>query len=234
MTFIDAAIAHFETVQDTLRLSPVLRRGGALLFLLLVGGFQSHFFPEVAKTPFYLIALIPIAFLETLPVAIGFSVVAALISLAADLRANFASAILIYPYWSAVARLIGFMLISTAISLAVRENRALHAAQAALQDKARELESKNRALEDSLHEVNRLQAELIAKERHAAVAEAAQTATYQMERPLMSISVFSEELLRLSEADAPVHPLAEKISERVEDIERIIQSVRDARKAQEA
>ena len=34
--------------------------------------------------------------------------------------------------------------------------------------------------------------------RAAAVAEAAQTATYEMERPLMSISVFNEELLRLA------------------------------------
>ena len=54
-----------------------------------------------------------------------------------------------------------------------------------------------------------------------------------MERPLMSISVFNEELLRLAEPDAPVHPLAEKISERLEDIERILKGVREARKGKE-
>ena len=72
------------------------------------------------------------------------------------------------------------------------------------------------------------------KEREAAVAEAAQTATYEMERPLMSISVFNEELLRLAEPNAPVHPLAEKISERLEDIERILKGVREARKGKQA
>ncbi|HTX52489.1 MAG TPA: hypothetical protein VMD08_03725 [Candidatus Baltobacteraceae bacterium] len=234
MSFIDAAIVHFETVQKALRLSPNLRRGGALLFLLLVGGFQSHLWPQVAKTPFYLIALIPIAFLDTLPVAIAFSVIAAFISLGADIRADFGSASLVYPYWSALARLIGFLLISTAVSIAVRENRELHLSQQALQENARELELKNHALQESLEEVHRLQATLIAKERQAAVAEAAQTATYEMERPLMSISVFSEELLRLSEPDAPVHPIAEKISERVEDIERIMKNIREARKGKEA
>jgi hypothetical protein len=46
----------------------------------------------------------------------------------------------------------------------------------------------------------------------------------------MSMSVFSEELLRLAGPDENIHPLAEKISERVEDMERILKGVRDARK----
>ena len=91
----------------------------------------------------------------------------------------------------------------------------------------------NRALEESMRELHRLQETLAAKERRVVVAEAAQEATYEIERPLMSMSVFSEELLRLAEPDATIHPLAEKISERVEDMERILKGVREARKAAE-
>ena len=229
MSLLDAAIVHFDRVQRTLRLSPRLRRAGGVLFLLLVGGFQSHMLPALAKTPFYLIALIPLAFLEPPPIAAAFAVLAAVISLGADLRTDFASATLVFPYWSALARLIGFGLITTAISLAVRENGRLRLSEQALQEQARELEAKNRALEESLRELHKLQEVLIAKERQAAIAEAAQIATYEMQRPLMSISAFSEELQRMAAPDAPVHPIAEKISERVEDIERILKGVRDAR-----
>jgi signal transduction histidine kinase len=232
MALLDAAIVHFDRVQRTLRLSPRLRRTGGILFLLLVGGFQSHMLPALAKTPFYLIPLIPLAFLEPLPIAAAFAGLAAMISLGADLRADFSSATLVFPYWSALARLIGFGLITTAISLAVRENGRLRRSEQALQDQARELEAKNRALEESMRELHKLQEVLIAKERQAAIAEAAQRATYELQRPLMSISAFSEELQRLAPPDAPVQPIAEKISERVEDIERILQGVRDAREGQ--
>jgi len=229
MPLLDAAIAHFDRVQRTLRLSPRLRRAGGILFLLLVGGFQSHLLPELAKTPFYLIALIPLAFLEPPPIAAAFAGLAAVISLGADLRADFARAALVFPYWSALARLIGFGLITTAISLAVRENGRLRRSEQVLQDQARELAAKNRALEASVRELQTLQEALIATERQAAIAEAAQAATYELQRPLMSISAFSEELQRLAVPDAPVQPIAEKISERVEDIERILKGVRDAR-----
>ena len=229
MSLLDAAIAHFDGVQRTLRLSPRLRRAGGILFLLLVGGFQSHMLPALAKTPFYLIALIPLAFLEPPLIAAAFAGLAAVISLGADLRADFARAALVFPYWSALARLIGFGLITTAISLAVRENGRLRRSEQVLQDQARELAAKNRALEASVRELQTLQEALIATERQAAIAEAAQAATYELQRPLMSISAFSEELRRLAVPDAPVQPIAEKISERVEDIERILKGVRDAR-----
>jgi len=176
-----------------------------------------------------LIALIPLAFLEPPLIAAAFAGLATLVSLGADLRADFARAALVFPYWSALARLIGFGLITTAISLAVRENGRLRRSERALQDQARELAAKNRALEESLHELQTLQEVLIAKERQAAIAEAAQAATYEMQRPLMSISAFSEELQRLAAPDAPIQPIAERISERVEDIERILKGVRDAR-----
>jgi signal transduction histidine kinase len=129
--------------------------------------------------------------------------------------------------------LIGFGLITTAISLAVGESGRLRLSERALHEKVRELEATNRALEESMRELRRLQETLAAKERRVVVAEAAQEATYEIERPLMSMSVFSEELLRLAEPNETIHPLAEKISERVEDMERILNGVREARKAAE-
>ena len=95
--------------------------------------------------------------------------------------------------------MIGFGLVTTAISLAVGEHGQLRLSERALQEKVRELEEMNRALGESMRELRRLQETLAAKERRAVVAEAAQEATYEIERPLMSMSVFSEELLRLAE-----------------------------------
>jgi signal transduction histidine kinase len=230
MPLLDAAISHFETVQRALRLSPPLRRAGGVAFLLLVGCFQYLALPQLAKTPLYLLALIPIAFLEPLPIATAFSVLAAVISLGAEVLADPGCVALVFPYWSALARLIGFGLVTTAISLAVGEHDRLRLSERALQEKVRELEQANRALEASMRELHRLQDVLAAKERRVVVAEAAQAATYEIERPLMSMSVFSEELLRLAGPDENIHPLAEKISERVEDMERILKGVRDARK----
>jgi len=230
MPLLDAAITHFERVQRALRLSPLLRRAGGVAFLLLVGCFQYLALPQVAKSPFYLVPLIPIAFLEPLPISIAFSALAAAISLGADVLADPGCAVLVFPYWSALARFIGFGLITTAISLAVGESGRLRLSERALQEKVRELEEMNRALGASMWELHRLQETLAAKERRAVVAEAAQAAAYEIERPLMSISVFSEELLRLAEPNENIHPLAEKISERVEDMERILKGVREARK----
>jgi signal transduction histidine kinase len=230
MPLLDAAITHFETVQRALRLSPFLRRAGGVAFLLLVGCFQYLALPQLAKAPFYLFPLIPIAFLEPLPISIAFSVLAAAISLGADVLADPGGALLVLPYWSALARLIGFGLITTAISLAVGESSRLRLSERTLQEKVREMEETNRALGESMRELRRLQETLAAKERRVIVAEAAQAAAYEIERPLMSMSVFSEELLRLAEPDANIHPLAEKISERVEDMERILKGVREARK----
>jgi hypothetical protein len=231
MPLLDAAITHFETVQRGLRLSPLLRRAGAVAFLFLVGCFQYLALPQLAKTPFYLLPLIPIAFLEPLTISVAFSVLATAISLGADVLADPGGAVMVFPYWSALARLIGFGLITTAISLAVGESARLRLAERALQEKVRELEETNRALGESMRELHKLHETLAAKERRVVVAEAAQVATYEIERPLMSMSVFSEELLRLAEPNENIHPLAEKISERVEDMERILKGVREARKA---
>ena len=140
MPLLDAAINHFETVQRALRLSPPLRRAGGVAFLLLVGCFQYLALPQLAKSPFYLLALIPIAFLEPLPIATAFSVLAAAISFGAEVLADPGCAALVFPYWSALARLIGFGLVTTAISMAVGEHGRLRLSERALQEKVRELE----------------------------------------------------------------------------------------------
>ena len=106
MALVNAAISHFETVERRLHLSSRLRRLGAALFLLLVGWFDYLTPPELTWTPVYLLALIPIAFLEPVPVCLVFSLLAAVIYFAADVLSNPGSIHLIFPYWTAFARLI--------------------------------------------------------------------------------------------------------------------------------
>lgn len=160
----------------------------------------------------------------------AFSVLAAIIYFGADVLTHPGTAKLVYPYWTAFARLISFSLISTAISLLVGEKRRLRLSEQALQEKARELEEKNRALEETLRALNKLQEEIVAKERQAATAEAINAATYEMERPLTSISFHVEDLLRSVEPHEDIHPLVEKIAERIGDMERILENIRGLRK----
>jgi signal transduction histidine kinase len=102
------------------------------------------------------------------------------------------------------------------------------------------LEEKNQRIEKTLRTVTRLQEELLARERQNAIAEAISTAVYEMERPLASVSIYVEEVVRLMtgahEAENlhlvldAIQPLAEKLAERVRDMERIIEDVRSLRK----
>lgn len=240
MEFPNAAIAYFEDLQRKLGLSPRLRRMGGVLFLLLVGWLDYVTPPEVATTPFYLLSLIPIAFLEPVPICVAFSLLAAVIYFGADVLSNPGTVKLIYPYWSAFARLISFGLISSTISLFVGERRRLLLSERALQDKAQELEEKNRALGESLRELKRLQHELVEKERRTAVLQVINSATHEMERPLASISVYAEEILRLMkrnpEDEDPrllldeIQPLVEKVQERTLDMEAILKQAREFRK----
>jgi signal transduction histidine kinase len=230
MDLLNAAIAHFENLQRKLGFSPRLRRMGGVLLLLLVGCFDYVTPPELASTPFYLLALMPIAFLEPVPICLAFSLLAAVIYFGADVLSNPGTVKLIYPYWTAFAILISFSLISSAISLLVGERRRLRLSDQALQDKARELEEKNRALEETLRALNKLQEEIVAHERRAAIAETINSATYEIERPLISISVHVEDLLRSVESHEDIHPLVEKIAERVGDMEGILKNIRHLRK----
>lgn len=242
MSWLNAAIAYFENLQSKLGFSPRVRRLGGIIFLLLVGWFDYITPPELASTPFYLLALIPIAFLESIPVCLAFSVLAAAIYFGADVLTNPGTVKLVYPYWTALARLISFGLISSAISLLVGERRRLRFSQQALHHKARELEKKNRALEQSLQELKRLQEELVKKERWEAILITINSATHEMEPPLVSISVYAEELLRVTERNPKdeesnllldeIRPLVEKVQERTLDMERILKSIRDLRKGE--
>jgi signal transduction histidine kinase len=230
MPLLNVAIAHFQNLQRKLGLSPRLRRMGGIVFLLLVGWFDYITPPELASAPFYLFALIPIAFLEPVPVCLAFSTLAAVIYFGADILTNPGTAKLIYPYWTALARLISFGLISSTISLLVGERRRLLLSEQVLHEKAQELQDKNQALEQNLRELKRLQEELVAKERWAATAEAISSATYEIEKPLVSLSVHAEDLLRSVEGHEGIHPLVEKIAERVGDMEGILKNIRELRR----
>ena len=103
-----------------------------------------------------------------------------------------------------------------------------------------EREEKTRTLEKILQELKKLQEDVVTKERRAAIAQTIHTATHEMERPLASLSVYVEELLRFVRRDQggneaqllleEIRPMLEKIQERTQNMEAILQEIRDFRK----
>ena len=220
---------------------PRARRQTVWLFLFLTAGWVNYVTgPEIASAPFYILILVSLALVEPWGACLGYSILAACVCLTVDLYTTPARASLVFPYWAAASRLLGFALSSIAISLLVAERRRLQQSERALQDRGKELEEKNRRIEEALRTVTRLQGELLTRERQNAIAEAISTAVYEMERPLASASIYVEEVVRLMarvhEADNlhlvldEIQPLAEKLAERVRDMERIIEDIRSLRK----
>lgn len=211
--------------------SPTLRRLGAVLLLLLVGVFDYLTGPEIAAAPFYLAVLLIVAALEPWWICLAYSGMAAAFLLTADLLWMPGSITLIYPYWRAAARFLSFALISATISLLLAEKKRLRHSELTLQEKTEALTETNRTLEETLREVQRLQDELLTAERQAAVAETIYAATYEMERPLVSLSIYVDELLRKVGKDEEIAPLLEKVGERVGDMERVLREIRACRSA---
>lgn len=225
-------VTPLENLQLKLGTSAGLRRVGAFLLLLLVGWFDYITGPEIAFAPFYILVLLGVGFFEPWGICLAYSGLAALIFLGADLLWDPASAKLVYPYWRAFARLFSFALISSTISLLVTERRRLRLAEQVLQEKAQELEERNRTLGETLRELKRLQGDLVARERQAAIAETVYSTTYEMERPLVSISIYADELLQKVHKDEEIYPLLEKIGERIQDMEGVLKSIRDLRRGE--
>ena len=216
-------------------------RQAVWIILLLAAGWVDYITgPEVASAPFYIFILVSLAIVEPWGACLGYSFLAACIYLTVDLYTTPARAALVFPYWDATSRFLGFALISIAISLLVAERRRLQQTERMLQDRGKELEEKNRRIEEALRTVTRLQEERLTRERQNAIAEAISTAAYEMERPLASASIYVEDVVRLmarahEEEDLhlvldEIQPLAEKLAERVRDMERIIEDVRSLRK----
>lgn len=225
-------MASVKALEEKLANSPGLRRVGSVLLLVFIGWLDYFTGPEIAVAPLYILSLLPIAFFERLWICLMYSVLAALIYLGADLFTRPDTLALIYPYWRAFARFFSFALISSTISQLLGERRRLRDSERSLLEKARESEEKNRYLGELLGQVKRLQEELLAKERRAAIAETVHLATYEMERPLVSISVHVEDLLRWVKPHEDIYPLVEKIGERVRDMEGILKNIRDVRKVE--
>lgn len=237
-------MAPFLTTLESLetRIPPGRRRAVGLLLLFVAGWLDYITGPEIASAPFYILVLFPLAFFETPWICLGFSIIAAMIYLGVDLLSKPGAVTLVYPYWQATARFLSFALISTITSRLVGEQRRLHLSEQALQEKAAELAEKNRRLEDALEELRRLHADLLARERQAGIAEAIFSTTYEIERPLASVSVYTEELLRLAQRAqtneeplmilAEIQPLLEKLGERTQNMEAILQGIRELRKTE--
>ncbi|HSD51578.1 MAG TPA: hypothetical protein VLG48_09230 [Candidatus Methylomirabilis sp.] len=219
--------------------SPTLRRTLALLLILAVGSLD-HFAPtELATDPFYIPILVIIALYESWGMCLAYSLLAALIHLAATLYSSPDTVTLIYPYWRATARLISFALISVTVSMVVTERRRLRLSEERLREKTQDLEEKNRTLEKILQELKRLQEDVVTNEQRAAVTQTIHLATHEMERPLASLSVYVEELLRMVQRDQEgeeaqlvleeIRPMLDKIQERTQNMEAILQQIRDFR-----
>lgn len=221
-------------------LSLGLRRIVALLLILAIGSLDYFAPMELATDPFYIPILVIIALYESWGMCLAYSLLAALIHLAATLYSSPDSVTLIYPYWRATARLISLSLISVTLSQFVAERKRLHLSEDRVREKTQELEEKNQTLEKILQELKRLQEDVVTKERRAAIAQTIHLATHEMERPLASLSVYVEELLRLVRRDQggeeaqlvleEVRPMLDKIQERTQNMEAILQQIRDFRK----
>ncbi len=218
-----------------------LRRVCSLLLILVAGWIDYATGPDLASAPFYVPVLLLLALVEAWPVCLAYSVLAAAIYLSVDLLSVPGSAHLIYPYWKAFARFVSFALISVMVTLLTGEHRRLRESERVLREQALELEARNRRLEETLSEIKRLQADLLRKERQAALAEAIYVATSEIERPLASVGVYAEELARLIQRSRrsqvelvldEMEPLVQKLSERSGNMESILQSIRDLRKAE--
>jgi hypothetical protein len=237
---VPLVIATLETPDTHILRSPGARRLAAAFGLLAAGGLDYVTGPAVASAPFYIFILVGLAFYESFAVCLAYSFLAAGISLASDLLGEPTKAALVYPYWAACARLIGFALISGAIALLVQERKRLRESERALLEKTQELQAKHRRVEETLREVMRLQENLVARDRQAAIGDTIYAATYELEQPLASASVYIEEATRLieraSSADNPqlvldqVLPLLEKLENRIRNIERILREIRGLHK----
>ena len=211
--------------------TPSVRRIGAVLLLLLVAVFDYITGPEIAAAPFYIAVLLIVAAFEPWWICLAYSGMAAAFLLTAELLWTPGSVTLIYPYWQAAAQFLSFALISWAGSQLLAERRRLRHSEQAVQEKVDALAETNRTLEDTLREVQRLQDELQTKEGQAAAAETVYTAISEMERPLVSLSIYVDELLRKVEKDGEVTPLLEKVAERVGDMERVLREIKTSRAA---
>jgi signal transduction histidine kinase len=229
-----------EDLASRSALSPGLRRIVAFLLILAIG-FLDYIAPtNLATDPFYIPILVILALYESWAICLGFSLLAALIHLGVTLSSAPDTVRLIYPYWQATARLIGFSLISVTVSLLVAERRRLRLLEESLREKSQELEEKNRTLEKILQELKKLQDDVVTKERRAAIAQTIHAATHEMERPLASLSVYVDELLRFVRRDhkgtaaqlllEEIQPMVEKIHERTQNMETILEQIRDFRK----
>jgi signal transduction histidine kinase len=220
-------------ILEILRTSPGLRRWAAFLLLVLVGWFDYVTGPEIAVAPFYILVLVGIGFLEPWGICLAYSGLAALVYLMADLFWDPTRAPLVFPYWRAVARLFSFSLISSTVSLLVSERKRLQLSQRTLEERGAELTEKNRSLEEALRELKRLQGDLVAKERQAAVFETVSSAMYEIEKPLVSISIYIEQLLQEISKDEGFYPVLDKIGERVKDMEEILVHIKHVRRKEQ-
>jgi hypothetical protein len=236
----DVVVGLNSDLVPRIALRTLFRHAGWILLLAGMGWLDYVTGRELADSPFYILVLLPISLLESWVVCLAYSILAAVIFLGVDLVSMSGTDSLIYSSWGAFARLISFALVSITMCRLLAGRRRLQHSEQRLREKSNELEAQNGKLEVTLGEVKRLQGDLVAEERRLAVAEAISDAAYQIERPLVSASVYVEELRRLLpriEAGQDPHlvmdemqPLLEKLGERTAAMDQTLEEIRKLRK----
>ena len=165
-----------------------------------------------------------------------FAGVASLLYVGVTLLPPEVTAALKYPYWEAIAHWISFNLIAVTTALLVGERRQLHAYEKALADIAQEAAEKQRAVEQARAERDRLQHDLAGADRQLAAAAAIAETTSDLDRPVISLTIYSKELLETVRAHEQIPPvvktLATELADGVRTVVGLVEQLRALRKEQ--
>jgi CheY-like chemotaxis protein len=102
-----------------------------------------------------------------------------------------------------------------------------------LRKDAQDLQEMNLTLEETLVAFRRLQHDLVAGARRAAMIEAFSAAARQMRRPLMSMSLYVDQVLRRGQEYKTIYPLVEKMAERIHDMQVVLKDIKTQYKWEE-
>ena len=228
-------MAELEKVQEALRTAPRVRRVGSLLLLLGVG-WLDYATPLITLVPFYIAVLLAIALFEPAGLCLLFAGVASLLYVGVTLLSPEVTAALKYPYWEAIAHWISFSLIAVTTALLVGERRQLHVYEKALAEVAQEAAEKQRAVEQARAERDRLQHDLAGADRQLAAAAAIAETTTDLERPVISLTIYAKELLETVRAHEQIPPvvttLATELADGVRTVVGLVEQLRSLRKEQ--
>ncbi len=216
-------MAELEKAQEALRTAPRVRRVGSLLLLIGVG-WLDYATPLITLVPFYIAVLLAIALFEPVGLCLLFAGVASLLYVGVTLLSPEVTAALKYPYWEAIAHWFSFSLIAVTTALLVGERRQLHVYEKALAEVAQNAAAKQRAVEQAREERDRLQHDLAGADRQFAAAVAIAETTSDLERPVISLTIYAKELLETVRGHEQIPPVVKTLATELADGVRTVAS----------